>query len=41
MAVVDPELERHRQTWLSFTRLMKYSIAIIVLILIGLALFTL
>ena len=41
MAVDDPELERHRQAWLSFTRLMKYSVAIIVLILIGLALFTL
>jgi Bacterial aa3 type cytochrome c oxidase subunit IV len=41
MAVVDPELERHRQAWLGFTRLMKYSVAIIVLILIGLALFTL
>ena len=41
MAAVDPEFERHRQTWLSFTRLVKYVLAIIVLILIGLALFTL
>ena len=41
MAVVDPEFERHRQTWLGFTRLMKYAVAVIVLILIGLALLTL
>ena len=41
MAAVDPEFERHRQTWLSFTRLMKYAVGIIVLILIALALFTL
>ena len=41
MAAIDPELERHRQTWIGFTRLIKYALAAIVLILIGLAFFTL
>jgi hypothetical protein len=37
MAAVDPELERHRQTWISFTRLIKYAVALIVIILVGMA----
>jgi hypothetical protein len=41
MAAIDPELERHRRAWLGFTRLIKYSLAAIVIILIGLAIFTL
>jgi hypothetical protein len=41
MAVVDPQFEQHRQTWLAFTRLIKYSLAIIIIVLIGLAAFTL
>jgi hypothetical protein len=41
MAVVDPQFEQHRQTWLAFTRLIKYSLAIIIIVLIGLAIFTL
>jgi hypothetical protein len=41
MAVIDPELERHRQTWIGFTRLIKYALAAIVIILVGLAIFTL
>lgn len=41
MAAVDPEFERHRRTWLAFTRLIKYALATIVIILIGLALFAL
>jgi hypothetical protein len=41
MAVVDPELERHRQTWIGFTRLIKYALALIILILLLLAFFTL
>ena len=41
MALVDPQYEQHRQTWLSFTRLIKYALAIIILVLIGLAIFTL
>ncbi len=41
MAVVDPDFEQHRRTWLGFTRLLRYALAVIVLILIGLAIFTL
>ncbi len=41
MAAVDPELERHRQIWLSFTRLIKYAVALIVIILVGMAAFLL
>jgi hypothetical protein len=41
MAFVDPSFEQHRQTWLAFTRVVRYAMAVIVLILIGLAIFTL
>jgi hypothetical protein len=39
MAAVDPEYERHRRTWIGFTRLLKYAIAAIVVILVGMAIF--
>ena len=39
MAVIDPELERHRQMWLGFTRLIKYGLALIIIILVGMAIF--
>ncbi len=38
---VDQELERHRQMWTNFTRLMKWSIAGIILGLVALRLLTL
>ena len=41
MAAIDPELERHRQVWIGFTRLIKYSVALIVIILVGMAVFLL
>ena len=41
MAVIDAELERHRATWIGFTRFIKISLAVIVVILIGMALFLL
>jgi len=41
MAVMDPELERHRRTWIGFTWFIKISLLVIVLILIGMALFLL
>jgi len=41
MAAVDPDLERHRQGWLGFARLMRYALGAIIIILIGLAIFTL
>jgi Bacterial aa3 type cytochrome c oxidase subunit IV len=39
MTAVDPEFERHRQTWIGFTRLIKYAVAIIVIVLVGMAVF--
>ncbi len=39
MAVVDPEFERHRETWLGFVRLMRYGLVTIIIILVGLAIF--
>jgi hypothetical protein len=39
MAAIDPELERHRRTWIGFTRLIKYALAAIVVILVGMAIF--
>jgi hypothetical protein len=41
MATVDPNFEQHRQTWIGFTRLIRYALSVIILILIGLAVFTL
>jgi hypothetical protein len=41
MAAVDPEYERHRQAWLAFTRLIKYVLAAVIIVLVGLATFTL
>ncbi len=37
MATTDQELERHRQTWLGFARLLRWSVAGIALLLIILA----
>jgi hypothetical protein len=41
MALVDPNFEQHRQTWIGFTRVVRYAMIAIVLILIGLEIFTL
>ncbi len=41
MALVDPNFEQHRQTWIGFTRVVRYATAVIIFILIGLAIFTL
>ena len=41
MAVVDPELERHRRSWIGFTWFIKISILVIVVTLAGMALFLL
>ena len=41
MAVMDPELERHRRAWIGFTRFIKISLLVIVIVLIGMALFLL
>jgi aa3 type cytochrome c oxidase subunit IV len=41
MMAMDDESVRHQQTWLGFTRLMKWTIAGIVIVLLGMALFLL
>jgi len=38
---VDQELERHRETWLGFARLMRWAVTLIVIVLVGIALFLL
>ena len=39
MAAIDPDFERHRRTWLGFARFIQISLAVIVVILVGMALF--
>ena len=39
MTAIDPEFERHQRTWIGFTWFLKGSLAVIVLILIGMAVF--
>jgi hypothetical protein len=39
MTAIDPELERHRRTWIGFTRFIKISLLTVVIILILMALF--
>jgi len=39
MAAVDPELERHRRSWIGFTWFIKISILVIVVTLGALAIF--
>jgi hypothetical protein len=39
--IADQEFERHHQMWINFTRLMKWSIAGIIVALVALRLLTL
>jgi hypothetical protein len=39
MAVDDPEFDRHRETWLGFARLMRWTLALVIIVLVGLAAF--
>jgi hypothetical protein len=39
MAAIDPELERHRRTWIGFTWFIKVSLLVVVLVLIAMAIF--
>ena len=41
MAAIDPELERHRRTWIGFTWFIKISLLAIVITLGEMALFLL
>lgn len=38
---VDQEFERHRETWLGFARLMRWTVGAIIVLLCGMALFLL
>jgi hypothetical protein len=35
----DQELERHRETWLGFARLMRWTVGLVILLLAGMAFF--
>jgi hypothetical protein len=41
LTTVDAEVERHRQIWLGFCRFMRIMITVVILILIGMAIFLL
>ena len=41
MTLVDPLFQDHYRTWIGFTRLMKYGLAAIVILLVGMAIFLL
>jgi hypothetical protein len=41
MAAIDPELERHRRTWIGFVLFIKISLLVVVITLGGMALFLL
>jgi len=41
MAVVDPQFQQHYRTWIGFTRLIKFGLAAIVILLVGMAIFLL
>jgi hypothetical protein len=41
LTTMDAETERHRQTWLGFVRFVKIMTTLIVLILVGMAIFLL
>ncbi|HEX3536179.1 MAG TPA: aa3-type cytochrome c oxidase subunit IV [Stellaceae bacterium] len=41
MTAVDPDFQRHYRTWIAFTKFVKISLVVIILILIGMALFLL
>jgi Bacterial aa3 type cytochrome c oxidase subunit IV len=38
---VDQELQRHKETWIGFTRFMKWGVAIVVIVLLLMAFFLL
>jgi Bacterial aa3 type cytochrome c oxidase subunit IV len=41
LTTMDAETERHLQTWIGFCRFMKIMVVVIVLILLGMAIFLL
>jgi hypothetical protein len=41
MAVVDPQFQEHYRTWIGFTRLIKFGLLGMVILLVGMAIFLL
>ncbi len=41
LTTMDAETERHRQIWFGFCRFMKIMVTVVVLILVGMAIFLL
>jgi Bacterial aa3 type cytochrome c oxidase subunit IV len=41
MAVVDPQFQQHYRTWIGFTRLIKYGLLAMVILLVAMAIFLL
>jgi len=41
MAVIDPQYQQHYRTWIGFTRLIKFGLLAIVILLAGMAIFLL
>jgi hypothetical protein len=39
MTAIDPELERHRRTWVGFTWFIKIMLVLVIVVLGGMALF--
>jgi hypothetical protein len=39
MTMVDPQFQQHYRTWMAFTRLMKLTVAVVVVVLAGMAIF--
>ena len=41
MTVIDPQFQQHYRTWIGFTRLIKFGLLAIVILLVGMATFLL
>jgi hypothetical protein len=41
MAVIDPEFQRHYRTWIGFTRLLKFGLLTMIILLVGMSIFLL
>ena len=41
MAVIDPEYQQHYRTWIGFTRLIKFGLLAMIILLVGMAIFLL
>ena len=41
MAVIDPQFQQHYRTWIGFTRLIKFGLLAMIILLVGMAIFLL